>query len=166
MFSSPMYTRLTPAFAAFVTKPGMRWHCVSTWMTRLKIMPSRSLSSINRSRMPSQLRLRAKLSSVMKRRRIPRLRCARTILSTSSALLNRDVRPWTLMIVQKLHAKGQPRPASKLAWAPAVRLTRSMDRIGVGTPASIGGSARPLSTARVFDGIADRNQLITYPSSS
>ena len=34
--------------------------------------------------------------------------------STSSASRCRDLRPCTLMIVQKLHWNGQPRPASKL----------------------------------------------------
>ena len=44
---------------------------------------------------------------------MPCARLARTIFSTSSASRQRDVRPCTLMIVQKLHLNGQPRPASK-----------------------------------------------------
>ena len=39
---------------------------------------------------------------------------ARTIASTSSGVRWRDLRPCTLMMVQKLHWNGQPRPASKL----------------------------------------------------
>jgi hypothetical protein len=43
----------------------------------------------------------------------PRSRFARTSRSTSSASRQRDLRPCTLMIVQKPHWNGQPRPASK-----------------------------------------------------
>jgi hypothetical protein len=62
--------------------------------------------------MASQFRLRAKLSSVMKNREMPRLAFCRRIRSMSSASRQRDLRPCTLMIVQKEHWNGQPRPAS------------------------------------------------------
>src|SRR5262249_7738705 len=68
----------------------------------------------SRSKIASQFRLRAKLSSVTKNRWMPCATFARTMRSTSSASRQREVRPWTLMIVQKLHLNGQPRPASKL----------------------------------------------------
>ena len=80
---------------------------------RLRPSPSRSL--IRRSNTASHCRLRAKLSSVMKRARTPRAECSRTLHSTSSGARQRTVRPWTLMIVQKLHWNGQPRPQSTVA---------------------------------------------------
>ena len=73
---------------------------------------SRSRNSISRSRIGSQLRLRAKLSSVMKNFFTPCAALARTMISMSSASRQRDLRPCTLMMVQKLHWNGQPRPAS------------------------------------------------------
>ena len=118
MFSSPMKTRVHPARAAFSTKSGIRWHRVSTWMMNWRVRPSPSRISIKRSKMASQLRLRAKLSSVMKNRNTPWARLARTRRSMSSASRQREIRPWTLMMVQKLHWNGQPRPASKLLMAP------------------------------------------------
>ncbi len=84
MFSSPMNTRRTPARAAFSMKFGMRWHSVSTWITRLNDMPSCSRSRISRSNSISQLRLRARLSSVMKNRSTPWAMLPRTIASMSS----------------------------------------------------------------------------------
>ena len=66
MFSSPMNTRLTPAAAAFSMKRGILWHAVSTWMTKRELSPSLR-SAISRSKIDSQLRLRARLSSVMKK---------------------------------------------------------------------------------------------------
>jgi hypothetical protein len=69
------------------------------WSSR----PSCSRISISRSKIASESRLRAKLSSVMKKRKTPWARLARTRRSTSSASRQRDLRPCTLMIVQKLH---------------------------------------------------------------
>src|SRR5712671_5049998 len=109
MFSRPIKTRLHPARAAFSMKFGMRWQRVSTWMMNCSPSPSRSRISIKRSKIASQFRLRAKLSSVMKNRKTPCARLARTSRSTSSASRQRDLRPCTLMIVQKLHWNGQPR---------------------------------------------------------
>ncbi len=83
------------------------------------------MSSIRRSKIGSQFLLRAKLSSVMKKLL---MRCAafsRTMRSTSSGVRKRDLRPCTLMMVQKLQTKGQPRPASKLVRSPKVRCTYS-----------------------------------------
>src|SRR5947199_43545 len=57
----------------------------------------------------------------MKKLWTPCSRFARTRRSTSSALRTRDLRPCTLMIVQKLHRNGQPRPASKLVRMPLMR---------------------------------------------
>ena len=54
----------------------------------------------------------------MKKLCTPWATLARTSRSTSSALRARDLRPWTLMIVQKLQRKGHPRPASKLVRTP------------------------------------------------
>ncbi len=71
IFSSPMNTRRTPARADFSTKFGILWQSVSTWMMKLKYNFSRSRISISRSKIGSQLRLRAKLSSVMKNRHTP-----------------------------------------------------------------------------------------------
>ena len=51
---------------------------------------------------------------------------ARTIASTSSGERRRDLRPCTLMMVQKEHWNGQPRPASKLV----VRAGRALDALG------------------------------------
>lgn len=65
---------------------------------------------------------------------------ARTIVSTSSGLRKRLLRPWTLMIVQKEHWNGQPRPASKVVWAPAVRATTSAGRNGTTAPSRPGRS--------------------------
>ena len=93
-------------------KPGILWHIVSTCMMNLMRIPSCSRSTISRSKIASQFLLRARLSSVMKKRRTPWAMLARTSRSTSSALRQRDLRPCTLMIVQKLHSNGQPRPAS------------------------------------------------------
>ena len=50
---------------------------------------------------------------------------SRTMRSMSSGVRKRDLRPCTLMMVQKLQAKGQPRPASKLVRSPKVRCTYS-----------------------------------------
>ena len=96
---------------------------VSTWATMRMRSPSSSRISIRRSKIASQFWLRARLSSVMKKLWTPCARLARTMRSTSSALRQRDLRPWTLMIVQKLHRNGQPRPASKLVRTPIVRRT-------------------------------------------
>src|SRR6516165_946311 len=89
MFSSPIKTRLQPARAAFSTKFGMRWQRVSTWMMNCNSSPSRSRISISRSKIASQLRLRAKLSSVMKKRKTPCARLARTRRVRSSASCRR-----------------------------------------------------------------------------
>ena len=83
---------------------------------------------IRRSNSASQFWLRARLSSVMKKLCTPWARFARTSRSMSSALRARDLRPCTLMMVQKLQLNGQPRPASKLVRMPAVRRTTSTGR--------------------------------------
>ena len=74
-----------PARAAFSMKPGMRWQSVSTCRNSLIGSFSPSRSSISRSKIGSQLRLRAKLSSVTKKRVMPRATFERTICSMSSA---------------------------------------------------------------------------------
>ena len=58
----------------------------------------------------------------------------------SSGVRRRDLRPCTLMIVQNEHWYGQPRPASKLVFAPTVRLMRSRGRNGIGAPSRPGRS--------------------------
>ena len=80
-------------------------------------------------------------------------------LMVQSALRARDLRPWTLMIVQKLQLNGQPRPASKLVRMPAVRVKTSTGRYGVGTPSSpgrslaaIGGSQQLVEASLRFTG--------------
>ena len=78
--------------------------------------------------------LRAKLSSVMKKRLTPCATFCRTIRSTSSADRRRDFRPCTLMMVQKEHRNGHPRPASKLVMLPPVRLICAAGRMGIGRP--------------------------------
>jgi hypothetical protein len=102
MFSSPIKTRRTPAWVVFSMKLGMRWHSVSTWIVKPIFNPS-PRSSIRRSTNFSQSRLRAKLSSVMKKRLMPWATFSRTSRSRSSAERNRLLRPCTLMIVQKEH---------------------------------------------------------------
>src|SRR5215207_5254074 len=74
-----------------------------------------------RSKIGSQLRLRAKLSSVTKKREMPCFAFSLTIRSMSSASRQRDFRPWTLMMVQKEHWNGQPRPASSMRVATSMR---------------------------------------------
>ena len=54
----------------------------------------------------------------------------------------RLLRPWTLMIVQKLHWNGQPRPRSKLDHWPEFRSSDSFGIHGTGTPAMLGRSFR------------------------
>ena len=103
MFSSPMNTRFTPARRHLSTKFGSLWHSVSTWMMKLKSIFSTSRRWISRSRMISQSLLRAKLSSVMKKRESPCARLARMIFSMSSGVRRRDLRPCTLMMVQNEH---------------------------------------------------------------
>ena len=44
------------------------------------------------------------------------------------------------MMVQNEHWYGQPRPASKLVTAPAVRVTRSRGSSGIGAPSMPGRS--------------------------
>jgi hypothetical protein len=66
-------------------------------------MPWRSRSSMMRSKIGSQSLLRARLSSVMKKCRMPCAQCSRMVRSTSSAVRPRDLRPWTLMMVQNEH---------------------------------------------------------------
>ena len=144
MFSSPMNTRRTPARPAFSMKLAMRWPRVSTWMTNLNLKLLARAMAISRSKIASQLRLRAKLSSVMKKLRTPWARLARTIASTSSAERRRDLRPWTLMMVQKLHWNGQPRPASNEVTPPVVPATISAGSSGNGAPSSAGRSLRKL----------------------
>ncbi len=124
MLSRPMNTRATPARPAFSMKCGRRWHMVSTWITNLMFSFSCSRMAIRRSKTFSQSVLRAKLSSVMKKRLMPCARLLRMICSMSSAERRRDLRPCTLMMVQKEHRNGQPRPASKLVILPPVRLMR------------------------------------------
>ena len=140
MFSSPMNTRRQPARAAFSMKLGIRWTRVSTWMIRRMLIPSPSRSSISRSKIGSQSLLRAKLSSVMKKRKIPWATLARTIRSTSSGVRRRLLRPCTLMMVQNEHWNGQPRPASKLVLAPKVLRTTEAGRCGVGMFSRLGRS--------------------------
>ena len=65
--------------------------------------PCSSRSQISRSKKASQLRLRAKLSSVMKKRLMFCAQFLRITASRSSADLNRLLRPCTLMMVQKEH---------------------------------------------------------------
>ena len=86
MFSRPMKIAVQPARAAFSMKSGMRWHSVSTCSNSLMLNLSRSRNSIRRSRIGSQLRLRAKLSSVTKNRVMPCAALARTMASTSSGV--------------------------------------------------------------------------------
>ncbi len=74
----------------------------------------------------------------MKKLCTPCARLARTMRSTSSALRARDLRPCTLMMVQKLHRNGQPRPASKLVRSPLVRRTMSIGRYGTAAPSRPG----------------------------
>ena len=105
-------------------KFGMRWQSVSTWMVRLALSPSLSRSWISRSKKASQSLLRARLSSVMKKALIPCARFSRMIASRSSAVRKRLLRPCTLMIVQKEHWNGQPRPRSKLDHCPAIARDR------------------------------------------
>ena len=125
MFSSPMKTRLTPARAHFSMKFGSLWQSVSTWMMKLMLSFSTSRSWMSRSRIGSQSLLRAKLSSVMKKRAGPARNSRARCCSTSSGERRRDLRPCTLMMVQNEHWNGQPRPASKLVVPPAVRCARS-----------------------------------------
>ena len=77
-----------------------------------------------RSRITSHSLLRAKLSSVMKKLCSPCATFSRMIFRCRHER-RRDFRPWTLMIVQKEHWNGQPRPASKLVTWPAVRAART-----------------------------------------
>jgi hypothetical protein len=114
---------------------------VSTWKISLNFTPSCCIA-INRSTIGSQLRLRAKLSSVMKNLRTPCATFLRTIASTSSGVRKRDLRPWTLMMVQNEHWNGQPRPASKLVYSPATRATILRGRIGSVASAISGMSER------------------------
>ncbi len=86
MFSNPMNTRRTPARAAFSTKPAILWQSVSTWMMNRNDSPSPSRMAISRSKIASQLRLRAKLSSVMKKRNTPCAMLRRIRSSMSSAV--------------------------------------------------------------------------------
>ena len=61
------------------------------------------------------------------------------ISSISSGERRRDLRPCTLMIVQKEHWNGQPRPASKLVTRPrCARARRGMS--GIGAPSRLGRS--------------------------
>ena len=62
---------------------------------------SRSLAS--RSKIASHSLLRAKLSSVMKKRVMSCAQLSRTIFSMSSGVRKRDLRPCTLMMVQNEH---------------------------------------------------------------
>ena len=107
----------------------------------LDVGPLALALEIKRSKIGSQSLLRAKLSSVMKKRLMPCARLRRTMPSTSSAERRRDWRPCTLMMVQNEHWKGQPRPASKLVSAPPVRLMRVAGKCGSGTPSSAGRSS-------------------------
>ena len=59
----------------------------------LDVKPSRSRSSMRRSKIGSQSLLRAKLSSVMKKWRMPLAAFSRTRRSTSSGERRRDLRP-------------------------------------------------------------------------
>src|SRR5215475_7486228 len=111
MFSRPMNTRSTPARAAFSIKPRILCAIVSTWAITWISRPSSSRILIRRSNIASQVWLRARLSSVMKNLCTPWATLARTNRSMSSALRARDLRPCTLIIVQKLQRKGHPRPA-------------------------------------------------------
>ncbi len=102
-------------------------------------LPARASRSGDRRSLPSSA-LRARLSSVMKKLWTPCARLSRTMRSTSSALRLRDLRPCTLMMVQKLHRNGQPRPASKLVRSPEVRRTTSSGRNGTAAPSRPGRS--------------------------
>ena len=66
---------------------------------------------------------------------------SRTICSMSSGERLRDLRPCTLIMVQKEHWNGQPRPASKLVRPPTVREARVAVMSGIGVPAMFGRSA-------------------------
>ena len=92
----------TPALAHFSIKFGNLWQSVSTWIVKVTSIPS-SRSWMMRSRMISQSLLRAKLSSVMKKPRIPCSTLPRITASMSSAVRRRDLRPCTLMMVQNEH---------------------------------------------------------------
>ena len=58
---------------------------------------------LRRSKIASQFLFRAKLSSVTKKEWMPCSAFSRTIRATSSAVRNRLLRPWTLMMVQNEH---------------------------------------------------------------
>src|SRR5262245_28340281 len=93
MLSRPISTRLTPARVAFSMKFGILWHNASTWMTSLIFILSRSRSAMRRSKIASQSLLRARLSSVIKKSRMPSAQCSRTVRSTSFADRPRDFLP-------------------------------------------------------------------------
>ena len=76
MFSSPMNTRRDAGARAFSMKFGILWQSVSTWMMKLMSSFSLSRSWMMRSKIASQSLLRAKLSSVMKKRGSPARSCA------------------------------------------------------------------------------------------
>ena len=155
-----------PARPAFSMKCGRRWHIVSTWMMNLMFSFSRSRISMRRSKMLSQSVLRAKLSSVMKKRLIPCARFRRMICSTSSADRRRDLRPCTLIMVQNEHWNGQPRPASKLVRRPPVRLMREAGRMGMVAPARPGRSSMKLYMGCSVPWKASRRTAAKRPSLS
>ena len=119
MFSSPMKTRRTPARAAFSMKFGSRWQSVSTWMMRREVdaVALVYLDQPVEDFLPVLVAGEIVVGDEETADSV-RQRCARTIRSTSSAERRRDFRPCTLMMVQKEHWYGQPRPASKLVLAP------------------------------------------------
>ncbi len=87
----------------------------------------------------------------MKKLCTPWARLARTSRSTSSALRARDLRPCTLMIVQKLHRNGQPRPASKLVRMPR-RTANDVERQE--------RHRRALEPRQVVHEVVERSQLV------
>jgi len=93
-------------------KSGCGGRSVSTWM----MIAAQTLAlriSISRSKIASQLRLRAKLSSVMKKRKTPWARLARTSRSTFVASRQRDYAPLHIDDRAEAATGMQPRPASK-----------------------------------------------------
>ena len=134
MISMPTRTRLVPARAAFSMKRGILWQRVSTCTISLTLKPWFSRRSMMRSKIASQSLWRARLSSVMKKWRMPCFQCSRMVRSTSSAVRPRDLRPCTLMIVQNEHWYGTAAAGVEarqgLDRAPQVLLGEDRRRLG------------------------------------
>ena len=140
----PDEDRLQPARAAFSMKPGMRWQSVSTWMKKLNPQLLLLRNSISRSKIGSQLRLRAKLSSVTKKRVTP---CAG--IGAHDRL---DVVGRAITRLATLDVDDGAEAALERAAAPGVearigaggRLTQTRGRNGIGAASRSGRSFRKL----------------------